>query len=322
MKTMKYFIMAATALAFAACNNDDENPANAPVEARITAGVEGITTRAYDNVWEQDEIGVMVTAAPSSDMEDLYKNVKYTTEAETSSAATFTAETGKGIFFQDASETVTFAAYGPYQESAANALPGENGLITGSTADQSTNDKQKAIDYIFASGATASRGSSTVEFQGEHAFAHKMTRLVIIVKTSESDGFTAQDVTGGTYTLIGLNLIGTFDVKTGVAKAINEAGTGLFKWSLSDNSLKSITETEQVTFTSILYPQNLGGPLTFTANIDGQTYTNNTIQPDFAAGYSYTYTITVKKTGLTVSGCTIKDWKGDGNSYTGDATMQ
>lgn len=308
-------------MAFAACSNDDENPANGPVEARITAGVNTPATRAVDNQWEQDAIGVMVTEAPNSSMKDLYKNVKYTTTATSAAAANFTPADG-GIFFQDASETVTFAAYGPYQTSAANVLPGDNndGIISGSTAEQGDRTKQQAFDYIYASGAEASRSNPTVQFQGTNAFAHKMTRLVIVVKTSAQDGFTAQQVTNGTYSLSGLNHSGQFNVTTGVAQATGTPATE--DWSLTNNSLLTANETDQCTFTSILYPQTLGSALTFKAVIDGQTYTNNqSINPDLNAGFSYTYTITVKKTGLTVSGCTIDPWN-EGGSSTGDATMQ
>lgn len=314
----KYFFFAATALALAACsNNEDENLGNGPVEARITAGVSAPETRANDNVWEQDAIGVMVTTE-GSNMADLYRNVKYTTTANSAAAATFTASAGEGIFFQDASETVTFAAYAPYQASAANALPGTNGVITGSTADQGDRTKQKAFDYIYASGATATRGNPTVEFKEANAFAHKMTRLVIIVKTSAQDGFTASDVTSGTYSLSGLNHSGKFDVTTGAAQATGTTATD--DWSLTTNSLK-IEGTDQVTFTSILYPQTLTNNLTFKAVIDGQTYTNNSIKPELEAGKSTTVTITAKKTGLTVSGCTVSEWDKTNNIYTGDATM-
>lgn len=314
----KYFLFAATALALAACNNDDENLNNGPVEARITAGVSIPETRAIDNQWEQDAIGVMVTDAPTSDMENFYKNVKYTTTANSASAASFTPE-GEGIFFQDAGETVEFAAYGPYLASDANALPGTEGVIDGSTADQSTRDKQKAFDYIYASGATASRSNSTVQFSGDKAFFHKMTRLVIIVNTSAQDGFTAEQVTSGTYSLSGLKHEGTFNVISGTAKA-DETAEVSKDWSLTTNSLKTEGETDKVTFTSILYPQTLSGELIFKAVVDGQTYTNNTVKPELVAGKSSTVTFTVKKTGLVVSGCTIEDW-GSGNTYTGDATM-
>lgn len=61
-----------------------------------------------------------------------------------------------------------------------------------------------------------------------------------------------------------------------------------------------MTEGEtQRTFTSILYPQTLASPLVFTATIDNWDYTNGVqIKPELNAGNSYTYTITVKKTGL------------------------
>ena len=72
-------------------------------------------------------------------------------------------------------------------------------------------------------------------------------------------------------------------------------------------------ETQQRTFTSILYPQTLASPLVFTATIDNRDYTSEgQIRPELNAGNSYTYTITVKKTGLEISTCTIQDWTNGG----------
>lgn len=320
----KHLLFAATALALAACSNNDDMMNNGPVAAQITAGVSAPGTRAVNNQWEADDIGVMVTDAPASDMEERYKNVKYTTSSATQGAATFIS--GNGIYFQDASETVTFAAYGPYRETAITELPGTDGVIAGlSTEKQSTREKQKEFDYIYASGATASRSNAVVEFKkvddnNNHAFRHKMTRLVIVVRTSATDGFGATEVTKGTYTLNGLSHDGTFNVTTGEAKATGAAAADS-EWSLTANSLLTPDETEQCTFTSILYPQTLGQALVFKATVGGQTYTNNTdIQPGLQAGMSYTYTITVKKTGLTVSGCTIENWS-DEAGKDGDAVM-
>lgn len=45
----KYFLFAATVLALAACNKDDENLTNGPVEARISAGVNTPETRAIND---------------------------------------------------------------------------------------------------------------------------------------------------------------------------------------------------------------------------------------------------------------------------------
>lgn len=325
MKRM--FFLAVAALAFASCSNDDDlNMNNEPVEARISAGVSNLLTRAIDNQWEADEIGVRVTdVTGTSQMKALYQNVKYTTNTSNSEYADFTTEPGKGIFFQDASETVTFAAYGPYQESEPDALPGngKNGVIAGSTANQSTRELQKAFDFIYASGAEASKQNADVKFDDEHPFAHKMTRLIIEVMPGTDNDITIDDLTkeGTSYILGGLNHSGQFDITTGTAEATGDETVD--DWSLSTNSLKGTNETnKKVTFISILYPQDLNNKaLTFKATIDNQTYTNSDdIKPDLKAGHTYTYTITVKKTEISVSGCKISGWTSDGGG-TGDAEM-
>ncbi len=58
------FIIAAAATLLAACTQENEVQNN-PVEARITAGVSGPKTRAVDNGWNADRIGVMVVDAPA-----------------------------------------------------------------------------------------------------------------------------------------------------------------------------------------------------------------------------------------------------------------
>ena len=317
MKKTTYLSLAA-ALFMASCSNDsdDNSVSNGPVAAQVTAGVNNPATRANGNQWESDEIGVMavsVSGTPTgitSTMTSLYKNVHYATYANTADAATFTATNGSasgtayGIFFQDATETVTFAAYGPYQTSDANALPGTNGVISANTSAQADRNAQKAFDFIFASGATASKANPQIQFSGDKAFSHVMTRLIINVQTSTTDGFTATEVTSGTYSLSGLTHDGTFDVKTGAAQASSSAARST-PWSLNTAAIMTTT-TSSVSFDAILFPQTVSS-LDFEAIIDGQSYKCQ-ISPALAAGKSYTYTITAKKQGLTVDGCKVNDW--------------
>ena len=109
-----------------------------------------------------------------------------------------------------------------------------------------------------------------------------MTKLILIVKTSANNGFSATDVTNGIYTLSGLTHTGQFDVTTGEALATGTASPEA--WSLSANSLMTEGETQQRTFTSILYPQTLASPLVFTATIDNRDYTNgDQIKPELNA---------------------------------------
>ncbi len=319
--------MGMAALAFTACNsNDVENPSG-PIAAQITAGVSSPKTRALNNTWEaNDKIGVRVTGVSgttksvTNQMESMYQNVLYSLSetVKHDEIAIFTSD--NGIFFQDANEIVTFAAYGPYQTSADIAtLPGEDGVISNkSTSKQSTRDLQKAFDFIYASGATASRSNPTVSFTAGQPFKHVMSRLVIIVKAGAD--ITTDEVKAATsaYTLGGLILSGTFNVTTGEAVA-DDTATATADWSLSDNSLQDASG--DLTFTSILYPQTLTSALTFKATIGGQKYSNTTsIKPALAAGTSYTYTITVNKTGVDISGSTIDDWT-EGTSSSGYAEM-
>ena len=312
-------------MTLAACSNDENMEiTDGPVAARITAGLSAPTTRAIGTNWNADEIGVWVKDAPTSDMETLYKNVRYTTDSK-EATATFTATTGEGIFFQDANETVTFAAYAPYQPSADNAtLPGDNGKVDVDTETNNTEDKQEGIDFLFAEGATATRTNYTVTFAdntasggADHSFHHKMAQLNVVFQVSTNDGFAVNQIFGGTFNLGGLIHKGTFNVTDGTTET---TGSEVADWSITDCKYEDDATTR--TYSLILLPQDLSSkPLNVKVSIDGQTYYNSdAINPNLQAGYTYTYTITVKKSGLVVSGCTITNWN-TGSTGSGDAEM-
>ena len=323
----KYLIFAAAALTLAACSNGENmEMTDGPVAARITAGVSSPTTRAIGTNWSgTEEIGVFVTNSTSG-MDDLYKNVKYRI---TNSGATgnFTAA-DEDIYFQDAGETVTFAAYAPYQESfAPNEFPGglADGVVDVKTDNMNTATEQEKIDFLFASGAVASRRDNTVSFADatpetpndadDHSFHHKMAQLNVVFQVS--DGFAADQIFGGSFNLGGLVHEGTFNVTDGTTALTGEP---LNSWDISGCKYSDATTTR--TYSLILLPQDLSSnPLDVAVTINGQTYYNNSaINPNLQAGYTYTYTITVKKSGLVVSGCTITNWNA-GSTGNGDAVI-
>lgn len=299
-----------------ACSSEEPTSSGEGMNsAQITAGINTSATRANGAEWEADYIGVTVIDAPNSNMEDLYKNVRYKTDALGGSAV-FTPDGNEGIFFQDASETVTFSAYGPYRD--WTIAPDAEGFNTVDMADsQMGREAQKSVDFIHASGATASNASPTVTFTGDNAFRHVMSRLVIVVKIAGSGDFSDNALTEGSYSLGGMKLQALFNPYTGEAKASDAPAVN--DWYL--NSLPSNTGEGSVSYTAILPPQTLESALTFTAKVDGQTFANSSlIKPALESGKSYRYTITVSKTGMTVSGCTITDWT-IGDDLSGDATM-
>ena len=117
---MRFFIIAAAATLLAACTQENEVQNN-PVEARITAGVSGPKTRAVDNGWNADRIGVMVVDAPgtTTTMGGKYKNVGYATTS-TGTNADFTPMTRVAASSSRMLSSSYFAAYAPYA-SGANA---------------------------------------------------------------------------------------------------------------------------------------------------------------------------------------------------------
>lgn len=306
--------------AFTSCNNNEIEtiPYEGPVPVQVTAGIDGTITRASETSWEHgDAIGISCSGTNTN-----YTNMKYVTAIGN---GTFTHYNGNdqedfttGIFFQG-TENVTFSAYYPFT-GTEGSKPGTEGKISGFTSAQSTN--QNKIDYLYADGLMATYARPNISFNdGVTKFKHKMARLKLVLKTSADAGFSANDVTTGTYVLGGLKHGGTFDTTDGTAEAASTAAA-VDDWLVSNNCPYTDTNNQR-TYTMILYPQTVSGPLPFTATINSQNYRNTTnirfdnnkLQP----GTSYTFTITIKKTGLTVNSCTIDGW---GTGATGGGTAE
>ncbi len=296
----KIYLFAAAALTLTACSNDEPGINGEPVAARVTANIDVPQSRAYNQIWENgDAIGISTT----SNGKTQYANMKYSTTGD-GNFSHFGGD-ATGIFFQNRDE-VTFSAY--------YSFTGNEGTAAGTIADVTTENQanQKQFDFLFASGAKASSANSTLSFTGDAAFEHKMTRLILRLQTDASSGFEAAEVASGIYVLSGLKHSGTFNTSTGEAIATGDATDN---WTITATA----SDADNVrTYSMILYPQT-DADLTLKATVDGMDYNCN-ITPALEAGKSYTYTITVKKTGLTVANSFIKPW-GDGIYSSGTATM-
>ena len=282
------------------------------VPAQISAELVG--TKAVENLWNKDKIGVIVTESPSSDMTERYRNVGYVT-ASTGTAAEFTAAINRGgIYFRN-DETVKFSAYAPYCEGDATLYPGNDGEIAVSTLTQPDAATAEKVDYLFAAEATASKAAPAVKF----AFSHIMSRIILNVKVSTADGFDAADIDKGVFELNGLVHEGMVNVLTGKAAASGQAS---FEWSLGANAQKSAPTAGKHRYVAVVLPQSVPNGLTLKAVIDGQTFSiGGVLAGELETGKSYTYDATLKRTGLEFTGSTILPWEPvDGGS--GDATME
>ena len=281
MKT-RFFALAALALALAACNNDNEILNNdGPVAARFIADI-APATRASGTAWaERDEIGI-------SESRFGYTNVPYRWES-----GKFTP-TGTIIFFQDDDPT-TFSAYYPYDA--------DGGTLT-ATTDVTAQQNQPAIDFLYATGATASTHNPEVNFTNnlstggtDCSFHHRMSQITLTFKAGSGVDFNTIKPTG--YTLSGLVLEGSFDTTTGTAETDANAQTADLTMEL-DGALTSSV---------ILFPQSTTS-IELSVNYNSQPYTATLTVPEGAlqAGNNYTYTVKVRNKGLEVSEATIAKW--------------
>lgn len=307
MKT-KYLMIAAAVALFAACSNDENVGNNGPVAVQINAEIGNVvTSRASGTTWgNTDEIGVSVVSVANNG-KTTGTNVKYT-KATTGFGAT------TPIYFQD-SEEVTFRAYYPFKETSDIS----NGIITAKTEEQT---QQSTFDFMFATGATASKNSPEVNFVDNTSsggsdcrFKHSMSQLQFIFKAGS--GVDLSKLTN--YTVKSLNMNGQFDIVQGTAMANNSSVL------IKDLSFSLSDVTTPYTATPIiLFPQTVkDGKFKIEVTVDNQTYKAELTLPNnysFEAGKSLTYTVTINKTELTVGNAEIKPW--ETQTSTGEATMQ
>ena len=291
---IRFFALAALALALAACNNDNENLNGDPVAAQFTADI-APATRASGTTWTGgDRIGIT-----DIDNDTQYGNVPFILKNGKFEAA------GKVIYIED-TKTHTFRAYYPYNAAG--------GILT-ATTDATAQQNQPAIDFLFASGATGDKNSPVVNFTDktykggeDNSFHHRMSQITLTFEAGDGVDFSV--VKPERYTLDGLLLTGTFNTADGIATADNGLQTGELTMNLADGNLTS---------SIILFPQTVAS-LPLVVNYKGQEYHATLTVPEGAlqAGNNYTYTVKVNATGLTLEGCTIGDWA-DGGGESGEA---
>ncbi|MCD8266875.1 MAG: fimbrillin family protein [Prevotellaceae bacterium] len=345
--SIKLFMALAVVLCFAGCTHKTLEYGFHSLQ--INAEV-GALTKASGTTWNADQIGVIVigTDATSSELYGTVYNAHYSTSATTDYAVFSPYDEANTIYFTSASEELTFAAYAPYYETSSYTVqPGtsSDGKITNSTQDQKSD--QESIDYLYATGATASESEPMASFTGDNAFKHVMSKLVINIIAGNGQKYANLTADGSTYSLGGLVHSGSFDVSTsGAGKAAaDDSGTALTSWDLatylptyaSYYASDSATEATGITYTAYLYPQTLG-TLTFSASVGGETYegdisltdsTSGSTIEKFDSGCYYTCNIILSEnsasfgggdgTGSDGNGSTIDDWT-DGGSFGGTFT--
>ena len=288
----RYILLALAALTLAACTNDEMTTAtDDKVALKVNASIGTVDTRAVGTQWTTgDQIGISTVDGTATS----YANVCYEWNG-----SSFTTPADNAIFFQSP-ETVTFHAYYPFTGTPGMASAPLTGVSTDAT--NQTAENQPLIDFLYASGATASKDSPTVSFTGDHAFTHRMSQITLTFIEGDD-----MDLDGSfSYTLGGLKLQGTFSPQTGIATADDVTAAPL---TVNLTEVQP-TSGSYIAPSLILFPQEVAG-IPITVTVDGQDYkaTLNVKDGKLQSGNNYTWNITVSKTDMSVGDAEIKNWE-------------
>lgn len=256
-----------------ACSSDEPGTLLHPSPASFSAQIGNANSRAVGAEWANgDAIGIFGFSGAKA-----YSNVEYTTV----SGDGIFAPAGDAIYYQT-TDPVTFTAYYPYLTEL-----GADGIITVSTADQST---PSSFDFLWGQ-ATGSYEYPEVRFN----FAHRMAQLNISF-TNGND----VDLSGLTCTIDGLIADGTFNTVTGEVAATGSEAT--ITASLTAEHKSSL----------IVFPQ-VAERLVINARADGHDYRCYLYLGSLNSGSNYNVSIAVSKNEMTVTDCTIIPWGDGGN---------
>lgn len=296
MKKFRFLYIAAAALLFAACANEEDGIGNnGPVAATVKADiVKNVTRATTGNTWsENDAIGVNVTSIGYT----IGNNVKYTTTGD----GKFTSD--NPIYFADARETVNFNAYYPYQENVDG-----NGIVNNWNMAEVKEGEPCPADFLFANDATATKSSPQVQFTGDNQFKHCMSMIRLTFKAG--DGINANNaILKNQLKLKGIYKTGSINTQTGEVTIYGDRG--IYESDVDNKSLKNGATCEFIVFPQSLDNNKMDIELEVADNGTINTYTTSltsSTNNEFKGGYLYTYPIRINNTGVVIEKAGITAW--------------
>lgn len=326
MKTKYFMTMAAAALIFAACSNDENEMDNWNGEIRLTSGIE-VQTRATHNldellkegesvrIWVDDAKDPQATVSK----ENLYEN---NVLAVGNGGA---LSGGTTMYFPQSGNKVNIYALHTNATLNGDAFPGselthEVAQDQRSTVIESGKGYQGS-DLVFAKSAGVERTSNVVSL----TFAHLLSKIEVVLVAG--DGLQADEIQ--TVEILNTKLNAKFTPSKTADFSVTADGTITDQNPITiDNETTPALdaagndETKKVLNEAIIVPQTLTSGTEFirVTTTDGGVLTYS-LEEDktFAEKTKYRYTVTANLTGLTVTS-TISAWT-PGTGGSGNAVM-
>ena len=305
MKKNNILAIAAIALTFTACSNDNDITTNnegkgTPISLSVGVGELSVVTRAENTATLADgELGLYITKNGDKDLVGKYlcNNAQFTYNEGWSCTNTY--------YWAADDATIDYVAYHPYQSSISG------NFISWDVTNQSSGN----LDLLY-------ENATGVANNDNHSIAitlgHVCSKLVVNVSKLGSE--IASGTTISSIKIGGLKAKGNFYLLADTYSNI-DAGSWKPEENSADIEMKSITTNTDMTATyeAILIPQT--APFTLTISLsDNSEYQLAVPTQTFAAGYCYSLTIQVGQDKVNLGSITQTDWvpgnSGDDNHLT------
>lgn len=294
-----YTLLVVPCLLLAGCNSDEDvGDWGEPVAVQFGMGeVSRLKTTSGGDQWTlNDPIGVFMIKngqlLSSANIAEGADNVEYKAQTGGNAVSGFIPVSGTPVFYPQNGDNVDFIAYYPYKSPVTNyTLP----IDVGDQGDASK------IDVLYSKNAAGyNKNSSTVDLQ----FSHVLSKL----------SFTLTPEAGAPPALAGAKI----EITNLATTADMNLADGTVTPTNSGQTLTANTSANGLSSSAIVIPQTLSGSklkitLADNASVFEWDFPANT---EFLSGKNHQYTITVSKTGITVSSSGITIWTGTGDPAT------
>ena len=300
MKKNNILAIAAIALTFTACSNDNDITTNnegkdTPISLSVGVGELSVVTRAENTATLADgELGLYITKNGEKNVLGKYlcNNAQFTYNNGWSCGTTY--------YWAEDNATIDYVAYHPYQSSISG------NFISWDVTNQSSGN----LDLLY-------ENATGVANNDNHSIAitlgHVCSKLVVNVSKLGSE--IASGTTISSIKIGGLKAKGNFylfaDSNNG-----HEAGSWDPDVNPADINMKSITANTVIpaTYEAILIPQT--APFTLTIRLsDNSEYQLAVPSHAFAAGTCYTLTIQVGQDKVNLGSITQTPWSEENGGY-------
>ena len=303
MKKNNILAIAAIALTFTACSNDNDITTNnegkdTPISLSVGVGELSVVTRAENtSPLTSGELGLYITKNGEKNVLGKYlcNNPQFTYGINGWTC-------GTTYYWAADDATIDYVAYHPYQSSITG-----NYISWNVTSQDSGN-----LDLLYQN---ASNVANTDSHSIDITLGHVCSKLVVNVSKLGSE--IASGTTISSIKIGGLVPTGSFYL---LADTYNTAGSWKLDVNPADIGMKSITANTDMkaTYEAILIPQTAAFTLTIRLNNNSE-YQLSVPEQTFAAGTCYSLTIQVGQDNVTLGSITQKDWvpgNGDGDTLT------